>query len=131
MTLLAALADVLDRLDPPPARLVTHARDALATRLHADPLDLLTDSARTTPGGMRGTGHRTMRFTDLDLRLEPTATGLRLTGHAPAGHATAHWPGGTRTTAVDPDGWFHLDHVPPGPLRVVLDGARATPWFVA
>ncbi|RKT57962.1 hypothetical protein [Saccharothrix australiensis] len=135
--LLDSLADLLDRLDPPPPHLVARAQAALAERRAAQLSRLLTDSAHTTPTGMRGTDHvRTLRFTDLDLHLEPTATGLHVTGRARTGtHAVAHWPGGTRTGHIDPAGWFHLEDVPPGPVRFVLhrDGHPdlATRWFVA
>ncbi|WP_433266185.1 hypothetical protein ACQPZF_40140 [Actinosynnema sp. CS-041913] len=135
--LLTSLADLLDRLDPPPAHLAAQAQQALAERCEADLSRLLTDSAHTTRGGTRGTDCvRTMRFTDLDLHLEPTATGLHVTGLARAGsQAVTHWPGGTVTTDIDSAGWFHVDHVPPGPIRFVLRQGghlyRATRWFVA
>ncbi|MEU4802334.1 hypothetical protein [Actinosynnema sp. NPDC023587] len=136
-TLLDALAGLLDRVDPPPPALAARARTAFTERTGALPARLITDSAHTTETGMRGVGRiRTIRFTELDLRLEPTGTGLHVTGLARTGtHAVAHWPGGARTTPVDPSGWFHVDHVPPGPVRFVLrDEGRpdiATRWFVA
>lgn len=136
-TLLDALADLIDRLDPPPLGLVGRARSALAERAGAAPTRLITDSAHTTDPGMRGGGRvRTLRFADLDLLLEPTGTGLHVTGLARTGtHAVANWPGGARTTPVDPSGWFHVDRVPPGPVRFVLrhEGRPdlATRWFVA
>ncbi|CCH35367.1 hypothetical protein ABZ816_12230 [Actinosynnema sp. NPDC047251] len=135
--LLDALADLLDRLDPPPHSLAALASAALAERAGAALTRLITDSAHTADTGMRGTCRvRTLRFADLDLRLEPTGTGLRATGLARTGtHAVTAWPGGSRTTPVDPTGWFHVDHVPPGPVRFVLrDEGRpdlSTRWFVA
>ncbi len=136
-TLLADLADLLDRADPPPVLLAAQAQSALAERLEAHLTRLITDSAHTSRTDTRGTTRaRTMRFTDLDLHLEPTRTGLHVTGLARTGTlAVAHWPGGTHRTRIDPAGWFHVDHVPPGPLRFVLHRADhpalATRWFVA
>ncbi|GAA1345469.1 hypothetical protein [Saccharothrix algeriensis] len=135
--LLRSLADLVDRLDPPPADLAARARAALAERSGAELSRLLTDSAHTAEPGLRGAGHvRVLRFADLDLRLELTATGLRVTGLARTGtHAVTRWPGGARTTGIDPAGWFHVDGVPPGPVRFVLRRPGrpdlATRWFVA
>ncbi|MEV0676647.1 hypothetical protein AB0I60_08985 [Actinosynnema sp. NPDC050436] len=150
-TLLDALADLLDRADPLPRLLTARASAALAERTGAALTRLITDSAhlapahptaaRTTPDHLAGTGMRgasqvrTLRFTDLDLRLEPTGTGLDVTGLARTGtHAVAIWPGGARTTPVDPTGWFHVEHVPAGPVRFALrhEGRPdvTTRWFV-
>ncbi|QFZ23636.1 hypothetical protein [Saccharothrix syringae] len=135
--LLDALAHLVDHLDPAPDDLAARAADALAERVDAVPLRLLTDSALVTPPGTRGRcATRTLRFAGLDLQLDHADGGLHATGLAPrpCALATARWPGGEVRAAVDRTGWFHLDGVPFGPVRFVLDGPagrRATPWFVA
>ncbi|MBB5954661.1 hypothetical protein FHS29_001231 [Saccharothrix tamanrassetensis] len=135
--LLDSLATMFDRLDPPPVLLAAQAQSALAERCDARLSRLITDSAHTTRTDVRGTDRvRTMRFADLDLHLEPTATGLHLTGLARTGsQAVTRWPGGATTSDIDPTGWFHVDHVPPGPVRLLLrrEGHPdlATRWFVA
>ncbi|MFD1151375.1 hypothetical protein [Saccharothrix hoggarensis] len=136
--LLDALAHLVDHLDPPPPALAARALSALDERTDAASLRLLSDTARVDPPGMRGcAGVRTLTFTGLDLQLDPGADGLHVTGLTPAnagGLAAVRWPGGEATAPIDPAGWFHVDHVPHGPVKFVLrrpDGDHATPWFVA
>ncbi|MGM1061047.1 hypothetical protein [Saccharothrix sp. Mg75] len=137
--LLDALAHLVDRLDPIPEVLAHHARSALAERTDALPMRLLTDSARTTPPGVRGRGAtRTLRFAGLDLHLDHGETGLHATGLTSpttrAGVVLVCRPGSETRVQVDPSGWFHADHVPSGPIRFVLTGPShdlTTPWFTA
>ncbi|MDQ2582750.1 hypothetical protein [Saccharothrix yanglingensis] len=140
--LLDALAHLVDRLDPTPEVLAHRARTALAERTDATPMRLLTDSAHTTPPGVRGRGSsRTLRFAGLDLQLDHVDNGLHATGlispttlPALTGLVLVCRPGGETRARIDTDGWFHVDHVPFGPVRFVLHApARdlATPWFTA
>lgn len=136
--LLADLAALLDRVDPVPGALVAAARAALAQRLDpVAPLALITDSALSGPEGVRGVGGaRTLRFEDLDLRLEPRGRrDLHVVGRArEAVDAVVRWPGGG-AHAVAEQGWFQFERVPCGPVAFVLRGPgradRGTGWFVA
>lgn len=137
--LLDALAHLVDHLDPVPGDLAGRAAAALAERVEAAPMRLLTDSALVTPPGTRGRcATRTLRFVGLDLQLDHAADGLHATGlahAAPTGAvAVVRWPGGEAGAAIDGTGWFHLDGVPFGPVRFAVrgrSGLHATPWFVA
>ncbi|MFD7652964.1 hypothetical protein ACFV4N_03190 [Actinosynnema sp. NPDC059797] len=83
--LLDTLAHLVDHLDPAPGDLTARASGALAGRVEATPLRLLTDSALGTPPGARGRcATRTLRFVGLDLQLDPTTDGLHATGLAGA-----------------------------------------------
>jgi hypothetical protein len=128
--LLDALALVVDDLDPMPRALVARAWSALVERTDAVTARLLSDSVHVDPGRPRR-----LVFAGLDLRLDPVAGGLRVTGSARAGAlVVARWPGGQVTAQVDEVGRFHVDRVPFGPVRFVLRGVgrdHATPWFVA
>lgn len=131
LDLLALLADLLDRADPVPEPVVAQARAALVGRTDAILTRLITDSAHTR--GSHTT--RTLRFTALDVVLEPAPGGLHVTGFAHTGATLhAHWPTGSLTTPLGPGGFFHLDHLPAGPLKFLLrqEGApdTATRWFV-
>lgn len=136
LDLLALLAGLLDRIDPVPEFVVAQAEAALVERTGAVLTRLITDSAHTR--GTR-TAHtrtaRTLRFTALDVVLEPAPGGLHATGFAHTGTTLhTHWPTGSLTTPLGPGGFFHLAHVPSGPLKFVLrqGGApdTATRWFV-
>lgn len=125
--LLDALAVLVDVLDPIPESLVAWAWSALAERTDEAAVRLLSDSARG--------GARRLTFTGLALRLDRVDGGSSVTGSAPgAAVAVVRWQGDEVAAAVGPDGWFHVERVPSGPVRCVLRGAgrdRATPWFVA
>lgn len=134
--LLDALAHLVDDLDPAPETLAAQARAALAERTDATAMRLLTDSAQAAPPDVRGwCAARTMRFAGLDLQLDHVAGCLQATGLVRAGAlVVVRRPGGQVTAPIDPAGWFHVDRVPPGPVRFVVHGAghpQATPWFVA
>ncbi|GGP56638.1 hypothetical protein [Saccharothrix coeruleofusca] len=136
--LLADLADLLNRVDPVPAPLADAAAAALAQRLDpAVPLPLIADSALEDPEGVRGVGGaRTLRFADLDLRLEPRGRrAVHVVGRArEAADAVVRWPGGGAWAAAE-RGWFQFEGVPCGPVAFVLRGPgradRGTGWFVA
>ncbi|GAA3889936.1 hypothetical protein GCM10022243_63460 [Saccharothrix violaceirubra] len=120
--LLAALAALLDQVDPMPRDLALRATQALRARHDEHAATLWHDSTRH--------GARTLRFAGLDLHLDPTRGGFALTGLVTTGtHAVLHHPGRTRTVPVV-DGWFHVDPVPRGPVKAVVDDV-ATPWFIA
>ncbi|MEJ2857240.1 MULTISPECIES: hypothetical protein [unclassified Saccharothrix] len=132
LDLLTLLADLLDRTDPVPEFVVAQAEAAFVERTGAVLTRLITDSAHT-----RGSHTaRTLRFTALDLVVEPAPGGLHATGFAHLGTTLhTHWPTGSITTPLGPGGFFHLDHVPSGPLKFVLRQEdapdTATRWFVA
>ncbi|MFI9813062.1 hypothetical protein [Saccharothrix variisporea] len=132
LDLLALLADLLDRIDPVPEFVVRQAEAALVTSTGAVLARLITDSAHTAPAPTT----RTLRFTALDVVLEPALGGLHATGFARTGTTLhTHWPTGSLATPLGPGGFFHVDHVPSGPLKFVLrqEGApdTATRWFVS
>ncbi|MFT7836230.1 hypothetical protein Q5530_08770 [Saccharothrix sp. BKS2] len=84
--LLDALAHLVDHLDPTPDELAGRAAGALAERVEATPMRMLTDSALVTPPGTRGRcATRTLRFVGLDLLLDQAINGLHATGLAGAG----------------------------------------------
>ncbi|GAA0227657.1 hypothetical protein GCM10010492_27490 [Saccharothrix mutabilis subsp. mutabilis] len=135
--LLLRLSDLLVRLDPTPRTVAAQARAALTRRTTAVLTRLITDSAHTTDHGTADhPTARTLRFTALDVVLEPTPSGLHATGFAHTGTTLlTRWPTGAHTTPLGPGGYFHVDNVPSGPLKFVLrrKGApdTATRWFVA
>jgi len=84
--LLNALAHLVDHLDPAPDELAGRAAGALAERVEATPMRMLTDSALVTPPGTRGRcATRTLRFVGLDLLLDHAISGLHATGLAGTG----------------------------------------------
>lgn len=136
--LLAALVDVLDLVDPVPEHLAAAGESALSSRaLDFTPLRMTAATA-----GMRG-GSPSLRFTGpsttVDLHLHADGrTGLHALGlvHPASGGSTAvvSWPGGSRTTTIDPIGWFSVSGLPPGPLRFLVRQPDSldlsTGWFV-
>ncbi|XVV03499.1 hypothetical protein ACQPW3_40305 [Actinosynnema sp. CA-248983] len=129
--LLTRLADLLDRADPAPRTVVAQARAALAARTRAVLTRLITDSAHTG----RARTARTLRFTALDVVLEPALNGLHVTGFAHTGTTLlVRWPTGERSTSIGPGGFFHVDNIPVGPLKFLLRQEdapdTATRWFV-
>ncbi|GAA1280632.1 hypothetical protein [Saccharothrix xinjiangensis] len=92
--LLDALAHLVDHLDPAPGDLPARAAGALAERVEATPLRLLTDSALVTPPGTRGRcATRTLRFVGLDLQLDHSTDGLHATGLTTPAHTAPARPG--------------------------------------
>lgn len=130
--LLLRLADLFARVDPVPEPVAAQAEAALDRRTDAVLTRLITDSAHTA--GRRTT--RTLRFTALDVVLEPALDGLHATGFAHTGTTLlTRWPTGAHTTPLGPGGHFHVDNVPTGPLKFLLRQEdapdTATRWFVA
>ncbi|MEU7531820.1 hypothetical protein AB0A74_39215 [Saccharothrix sp. NPDC042600] len=135
--LLVLLADLFARVDPVPEPVAAQAEAALTRRTTAVLTRLITDSAHTANHHTAGRRTaRTLRFTALDVVLEPTPGGLHATGFAHTGTTLlTRWPTGAHTTPLGPGGHFHVDDIPTGPLKFVLrrEGApdTATRWFVA
>jgi hypothetical protein len=137
------LADLLDRLDPVPPRVVAAARASLAWRDRAAIVaELIADSAAAAPAGVRGPGPaRLLSFhaDGLDIEVEVGRIGPRhqLTGQLlPPGPARVRVDhgGGRAETVADEWGRFVVDGVGPGPLRLRCEPAGrdgppvATPW---
>jgi hypothetical protein len=130
--LLAELASLLLRCDPVPDAVYANAEAALALASVADGcerLELLADSVPVRSDG------RSLRFAGTGISVEVRVCrlpwGARLDGLvSPAADVAVHWPAGARAAGTDPAGFFRLDDLPTGPLRIVV-GSHATPWFWA
>jgi len=136
--LLLSLAAVLDQVDPVPDHLAALSEAAFCLRVN----DFVLLHRTAATAGMRS-GSPALRFvgptTTVDLQLHLDGrTGLHALGlvhPAPKGcTAVISWPGGERTAAVDPIGWFSATGLPAGPLRVLLrrpgSPDLSTGWFV-
>jgi hypothetical protein len=130
--LLAELGSLLLRIDPVPETVYAAAEAALALASIEDGwdrLELLADPVLVR------SGDRSFRFAaneiSVEVRLCRLPWGARLDGLvSPAADLEVHWPAGTRAAGTDPAGFFRLDDLPNGPLRIVV-GSHATPWFWA
>jgi hypothetical protein len=130
--LLAELESLLLRCDPVPDAVYTDAEAALALASIEDGwerLELLADSVLVR------SGDRSFRFAGneiaIEVRLCRLPWGARLDGLvSPAADLEVRWPAGARVAGTDAAGFFRLDDLPNGPLRIVVE-SHATPWFWA
>jgi hypothetical protein len=128
LALLAELGDLLRRCDPVPAGVLADASAAFALTQVPDGWRILTAVDDSAP--VRAAG-RTLRFGDneITVEVEPHRKGLIGLVSPPAEVEVA----GRR---IEPDaaGYFRVDEVPSGPLRVVVHrpGRQtvATRWFL-
>ncbi len=132
---LQALQRMLDAVDPPPAHVVAHAREAFAWRgIDAELAELVHDSATAVAGGVRGTEaarQMTFRAPGLEIEVEVVAERTRIVvGQlVPAQEASVELRSGDRTAQTDADalGRFSFDDVASGAVKltvVTAAGAR-------
>lgn len=130
--LLAELRTSLDLTDPPPERLATVAKGALAWRsIDAELAELAFDSSRDLAGVRDQAVHRQLTFETVDLEIEVMMSdpqNRRLVGQlVPAAETTVVLISGDVeqqrfTTTADHLGRFAFDDVPIGPIGfAVLD----------
>lgn len=138
--LMAALADLLRRVDPPPAAMVEAASASLAWR---DPDAALARLLETQePTTVRGAAPRLLTFQvdDMSVDLEVTTEGyrVRLVGQlVPTGPATVtiQHRDGTTDVVADELGRFVAGDIASGLVRLTcapIGGVRFhTEWFLA
>lgn len=137
LTVVGALARLLDTLDPPPDGMVERTLFALTLEgLHAEVMQLQHHRApELSVRGERPEQARTITFTASAVTAMITlsagaARGVRVDGWtAPAGRFAVelHQPGGVLRTETDEHGRFVLEDVDPGPASLVLRGADGGP----
>jgi len=130
--LLARLAHVVEEADPVPAGVTEAALAALATRtLDAELAELVEDSALGTLTAVRDGGADTRMLSfesagltvELQVRADGATRAVRGLVAGAVGEVTAQTRDTERTAPVDEGGWFSLDGLPPGPVRLRM---RAT-----
>jgi hypothetical protein len=127
--LLAELAVLLRRCDPVPDRVIADAQAAFALASVPDDwkvLEQLSDVALVRSGGV------SFRFGDKDFTIEVELRRLpwRLQLVGMISPVTDVEVGGRRIRP-DAGGFFRVDDLPRGPLRIVVRGkqTRVTRWF--
>jgi hypothetical protein len=125
--LLARLARVVQEADPVPDAVTEAALAALTTRaLDAELAELVDDSALGSLTAVRDGGQATRMLSfestgvtvELQVRVDGATRAVRGLVAGAAGEVTAETPGASRTAAVDAGGWFGLDGLEPGPVRL-------------
>lgn len=134
--LLARLAHVVEEADPVPDAVTLAAHSALATRdLDAEPAELVADSDVDSPAAVRDavSAVRLLSFESPEVTVEVQLTAdegsraLRGLAAGAIGDVTAETAGAQkarRSAPLDTDGWFTLDGLGPGPLRLHLQTAE-------
>jgi hypothetical protein len=133
-----ALLDRLRRLaaelDDPPDHVDRAARAALFTRrLDHQLAELIADSAQIQPVARAGEPSiRLLTFetatVSLELQVDEVAGRRAVRGHVTgaAGEAVVETASDTRTAAIDQRGWFAVDDLPAGVIRIRLQAADGT-----
>lgn len=140
--LLERLRDIAAAVDGPPELVELSARAALSTRLLDHELaQLLNDSESAAGAPVRGEDHRLRLLSfqtatvSVELQLDEVAGRLSLRGHVSgaAGEVEVETATDRRSASIDPDGWFVVEDVPAGAVRIRLradDGtAVTTSWM--
>lgn len=127
--LLQTLQRMFDAVDPPPAHVLAHARDAFAWHgIDAELAELVYDSAATAvPTGVRG-GHdarqMTFRTPGLEIEIEVTSERARIViGQlVPAQTAVIELrqDGHTLRTEADALGRFSFEGIAPGAIKLTV-----------
>ena len=144
--LLDMLRETAARLDPPPAPVLAAARAALSTRrLNEELAELVADSDVAAAGVVRaGSGEpRLLSFetatVSVELQVEHARAGVTVHGlvTGASGEAVVEAADGEHRAPIGPDGWFTVDGLPAGALRVRLrddggssDGTTVTTGWV-
>lgn len=141
--LIERLRRIADEIDAPPELVAETARAAFLTRrLDEELAELLRDSDHATSQLVRGEagGPRVLSFetaaVSLELQIEEAAGRITLSGvvSGSSGEATIETTTAPpRTSQIDESGWFRVEDLPTGALRVHItaaDGrAVTTSWI--
>lgn len=141
--LIERLRRIAEEIDAPPELVAETARAAFSTRrLDEELAELLRDSDQATSQLVRGEagGPRVLSFetpaVSLELQIEEAAGRITISGVVTrlSGEATIETTTGEpRTVQIDESGWFRVEDLPTGALRVhvtAADGrAVATSWI--
>ncbi|MBW3603311.1 MAG: hypothetical protein KY460_00125 [Actinobacteria bacterium] len=126
---LQALRRMFDVVDPPPAHVIAHARDAFAWHgIDAELAELVYDSAvAATPAGVRGdedARQMTFRAPGLEIEVEVVSERTRIViGQlVPAQTASIELRQGGRTLRAEADalGRFSFDGIAPGAIKLTV-----------
>jgi hypothetical protein len=132
--LLDRLRQLAAELDDPPDYVDRAARAALSTRrLDHQLAQLIADSAQIRPATRAGEPSiRLLTFetatVSLELQVDEVAGRRSVRGHVAgaAGEAVVETSSDTRTAAIDQRGWFAVDDLPAGVIRIRLQAADGT-----
>jgi hypothetical protein len=141
--LIERLRRIAEEIDAPPELVAETARAAFLTRrLDEELAELLRDSDHATSQLVRGEtgGPRVLSFetaaVSLELQIEEAAGRITLSGvvSGSSGEATIETTAAEpRTSQIDESGWFRVEDLPTGALRVhvtAADGrAVTTSWI--
>jgi hypothetical protein len=141
--LIERLRRIAEEIDAPPELVAETARAAFLTRrLDEELAELLRDSDHTTSQLVRGEagGPRVLSFetatVSLELQIEEAAGRITLSGvvSGSSGEATIETTTAEpRTSQIDESGWFRVEDLPTGALRVHITaadgGAVTTSWI--
>lgn len=124
--LLAELAALLRRADPVPDDVRAAAEAVLALAFVPPEWTLL----RPAEGAAVRAARRSFRFSAGEISIRVDLHGGRLAGLvSPAMAVEVCWPSGSRHLSPEDSGFFTLEDVPRGPLRVVAGRRYVTRWF--
>jgi hypothetical protein len=132
--LLARLRRLAAELDDPPDHVDRAARAALSTRrLDHQLAQLIADTAQIQPVTRAGEPSiRLLTFetaaVSLELQVDEVAGRRAVRGHVTgaSGEAVVETASDTRTAAIDQRGWFAVDDLPAGVIRIRLQAADGT-----
>jgi hypothetical protein len=132
--LLDRLRRLVAELDDPPDYVDSAARAALSTRrLDHRLAQLIADSAQLRPATRAGEPSiRLLTFetatVSLELQVDEVAGRRSVRGQVTgaSGEAVVETASDTRTAAIDERGWFAVDDLPAGVIRIRLQAADGT-----
>jgi hypothetical protein len=132
--LLDRLRRIAAELDDPPDHVERAARAALSTRrLDHQLAELIADSAEVQTAARAGEPSiRLLTFetatVSLELQVDEVAGRRSVHGHVTGatGEAVVETASDTRTAAIDDRGWFAVDDLPAGVIRIRLRAADGT-----
>lgn len=134
--LIARLRAIAAAVDGPPEHVEAGARAALGSRLLDHELaELLADSAATAAGAVRADGQRLRLLSfrtasvALEMQLDDVGGRVSLRGQVSgaSGEVEVETTSERRCAPIDSDGWFVVDDVPPGTVRIRLQADDGTP----
>jgi hypothetical protein len=132
-SLLDRLRRIAAELDGPPELVDVRARAALSTRRLGDELaELVADSAGVQPTARGEPSIRLLTFetatVSLELQVDEVAGRRCVRGRVSgaAGDAVVETGSETRRTTIDERGWFAVDDLPAGVIRIRLLAADGT-----